>query len=44
VDTSASSFLRTQVVDSAGKVQGLSNPVWLLGSPPPNGIPAPRQA
>jgi hypothetical protein len=44
VDTSKSRFLRTQVVDSAGKVQGLSNPVWLLDSPPPNGIPAPRQA
>jgi hypothetical protein len=44
VDTSTSSFLRTQVVDANGKVQGLSNPVWLLGSTPPDGIPAPRQA
>jgi hypothetical protein len=44
VGTSTSSFLRTQVVDATGKVQGLSNPVWLLSSPPPDGIPAPRQA
>lgn len=44
VDTSTSSFLRTQVVDSTGSVQGLSNPVWLLRSAPPNGIPGPRRA
>ena len=44
VDTSVSSFLRTQVVDPTGKVRALSNPVWLLDAPPPNGIPAPRRA
>lgn len=44
VDTSASSYLRTQVVDSNGKTRALSNPVWLLDAPPPNGIPAPRRA
>jgi hypothetical protein len=44
VDTSTSSFLRTQVVDATGKVQGLSTPVWLLSSPPSNGTPGPRQA
>jgi hypothetical protein len=42
VDTSASRFFRTQVLDSSGKVIGLSNPIWLLRSAPPNGIPARR--
>ena len=36
------SFVRSQVLDSAGTVVGLSNPVWLLRSVPPGGIPAPR--
>ena len=44
VDTSADSFVRTQVLTSAGAVVGLSNPVWLLPNAPPNGIPVPRQA
>lgn len=44
VDTSASSYLRTEVVDPNGKTQALSNPVWLLDAAPPGGIPAPRQA
>jgi hypothetical protein len=44
VDTSASSFLRTEVVDPEGVTQALSNPVWLLDTAPPHGIPAPRQA
>jgi hypothetical protein len=44
VDTSADSFLRTQVVSAAGAVIATSNPVWLLQTPPPGGIPAPRQA
>ena len=43
VDTSAGSFVRTQVLTSAGAVVGLSNPVWLLRAAPPGGIPAPRQ-
>jgi hypothetical protein len=42
VDTSTDSFVRTQVVNSGGVVVGLSNPAWLLRSPPPGGIPAPR--
>ncbi len=44
VDTSESSFLRTQVRDSGGEVIGLSNPVWLLRSDLPGGraIPAAR--
>jgi hypothetical protein len=42
VDTTQSSFLRTQVVSSAGAVIASSNPVWLLRAPPPNGIPAAR--
>jgi hypothetical protein len=44
VDTSQGSFLRTQVVSASGTVIGLSNPVWLLRSAPPHGIPAPRAA
>lgn len=42
VDTSTSSFVRTQVRSSAGKVVALSNPVWLLRDAPPSGIPTPR--
>ena len=44
LDTTDASYVRTAVVDSTGTVRGLSNPVWLLNAPPPNGIPAPRQA
>lgn len=44
VDTSSESFVRTQVLDSAGTVVALSNPVWLLHNTPPGGIPVPRQA
>jgi hypothetical protein len=44
LDTSAGSFVRTAVVDSTGTVRALSNPVWLLDTAPPNGIPAPRAA
>jgi hypothetical protein len=42
VDNSASSFVRTQVVDSTGAVVALSNPAWLLRQAPPCGIPSPR--
>jgi hypothetical protein len=44
IDTTKSRFVRTQVLDSSGAVIGLSNPVWLLRSTPPGGIPAPRRA
>jgi len=44
VDTSKSSFVRTQVRNSAGTMIGLSNPVWLLRAAPPGGIPVPRAA
>jgi hypothetical protein len=44
LDTSASQFFRAQVVDSNGQVLGSSNPVWLLGSTPPEGIPPARRA
>jgi hypothetical protein len=43
IDTGTGSFVRTQVLDSAGALVGLSNPVWLLRAAPPTGIPAPRQ-
>jgi hypothetical protein len=42
VSNSSGSFLRTQVINSAGNVIALSNPVWLLRSAPPGGIPAAR--
>jgi hypothetical protein len=44
VDTSKASFVRTHVLDSRGKVVALSNPVWLLRSRPPGGVPARRGA
>jgi hypothetical protein len=44
VDTSADSFVRSQVLDASGAVAGLSNPLWLLRSAPPGGIPPPRSA
>jgi hypothetical protein len=42
VDTTASTFVRTEVLDSTGRVVGGSNPVWLLRSEPPGGIPPAR--
>jgi hypothetical protein len=44
VDTTAQSFVRTQVINDDGAVVALSNPAWLLRSMPPNGIPTPRAA
>jgi hypothetical protein len=43
IDTTEDSFVRTQVLSSSGAVIGLSNPVWLLRTAPPRGIPAPRR-
>jgi hypothetical protein len=42
IDTRQDSFVRTQVLSAAGDVISLSNPVWLLRTAPPGGIPAPR--
>jgi len=42
IDTSAESFVRTEVVGRTGAVVGLSNPVWLLHAAPPDGIPLAR--
>ena len=44
LDTSRSSFVRTVVRNSAGTVVACSNPVWLLRSTPPRGIPVDRAA
>jgi|HubBroStandDraft_1064217.scaffolds.fasta_scaffold07675_5 hypothetical protein len=44
VSNQSASFVRTQVLDAGGNVIGLSNPVWLLRSAPPGGVPAPRAA
>jgi hypothetical protein len=43
VTTTSSRFVRAQVALSTGQVVGTSNPVWLLRSPPPNGIPPARR-
>jgi hypothetical protein len=42
VDTRKASFVRAEVLGPAGQVIGLSNPVWLLRSAPPGGVPGPR--
>jgi hypothetical protein len=42
VATSSDCFYRVQVVDASGDVVGTTNPVWLLRTAPPNGIPAAR--
>jgi hypothetical protein len=44
IDTTEPSFVRTQVIDAAGSLVGVSNPVWLLNSPPADGVPGPRAA
>jgi hypothetical protein len=44
VNTSSSSFVRVQVRTASGAISGASNPIWLLRSPPPSGIPAARVA
>jgi len=44
VDTTTSRFYRVQVRDAAGQIVGISNPVWLLRSPPPSGIPPARRS
>lgn len=44
VDTTSESFALLTVTDAAGGTVAVSNPVWLLRSTPPNGIPAARQA
>jgi hypothetical protein len=44
LDTSASSFVRLNVLDGSGKRVGFSNPVWLLNERPPTAIPGPRLA
>jgi len=44
IDTGKASFVRSHVVDAAGKVVALSNPVWLLRSAPPGGVPSRRGA
>lgn len=43
VGTTTSKFLRAQVLTSSGQLVGTSNPVWLLRSAPPGGIPPARR-
>lgn len=42
VDTTTNRFYRVTVLNSAGQVVGIGNPVWLLRQPPPGGIPPAR--
>ncbi len=42
VSTTAGRFYRAQVLNSAGAIIGSGNPVWLLRSAPPGGIPPAR--
>jgi hypothetical protein len=42
VDTSTSRFYRVQVLGSDGTLVGCGNPVWLLRTAPPGGIPQAR--
>jgi hypothetical protein len=44
IDTSSSCFVRAQLLSSRGAIIATSNPIWLLRSQPPNGIPTPRQS
>lgn len=44
IDTSASTFIRAQVLNAAGATIGIGNPIWLLKEQPPNGIPPSREA
>lgn len=43
-DNTTGAFYRTQVVASDGSIIAASNPVWLLRSAPPGGIPPARAA
>jgi hypothetical protein len=43
-DTSRESFALLHVTDAGGSTVAAASPVWMLQNPPPNGIPAPRQA
>jgi hypothetical protein len=42
VDTTTSCFVRVVVRNSTGAMVSVSNPIWLLRTRPPNGIPAAR--
>jgi hypothetical protein len=42
INTTNACFVRAQVRNSAGAIIGISNPVWVLKSQPPGGIPAAR--
>jgi hypothetical protein len=44
IDTSASTFTRIEVRDATGLLVAGSNPVWMLRTPPPGGIPPARRA
>jgi hypothetical protein len=44
VDTSKASFVRSHLLNAKGKVVVISNPVWLLRSAPPGGVPGRRAA
>lgn len=43
VSTSTDRFYRVQVLSSTSEIIGTGNPVWLLRSTPPQGVPGPRR-
>jgi hypothetical protein len=43
LDSAADCFVRLQVVDAAGTIVAFGQPTWLLTTPPPHGVPAPRR-
>jgi hypothetical protein len=44
LDVSGDCFHRLQVTDRSGAVVAYGQPIWLLGAPPPTGVPAARRA
>ena len=44
VDTSSNCFVRVQIRNASGEIVAFSNPIWLLRSTPPGGIPPLRRA
>lgn len=42
LDTRRDCFVRAEVLDGAGEVVGVSNPIWSFRATPPGGIPAQR--
>ncbi|MFL6238615.1 MAG: hypothetical protein ACJ735_03845 [Actinomycetes bacterium] len=44
IDSSVSSYVRLNVLNSSGRCVALSNPLWILAEPPATPVPTQRQA